>query len=149
MFAEDSLREEIRQIDERMHSMPSEPIRRPWEVYKYLPFSGWGSKIEHWHYKQEDLARKLDEATLLLAIIKQRQSPPRCLECGSTRVIVPLVADREFWDSVNTKGAIGFIHPDCGGELLAHKDGLRIAIRTSKRYYTPEGVFIERVFDDD
>lgn len=147
-FSEAEIRKEIRDIEEELQAMPSEPSRQPWEVFKYLPFSGWETKVQRWHYKQDQLVGKLDETTTLLAIIKQRKSPPRCLECGSSRVRAPLVQDKSFWDSPKPV-ATGFIHPGCGGELWADEDGMRISLRPSTRYYSGDGEFIERLFNDD
>lgn len=93
---------------------------------------------------------------------------PRCLICGSTRVMTPLVTTQEksseseepgppiFGGTVKEKrNEIGkrkptrFIHPGCGGELLmSFEEGLRFALRPSIRLYTPNGDFIERVFTD-
>jgi hypothetical protein len=148
IFTESDIRKEIRDIEEELQAMPSEPSRQPWEIHKYLPFNGWETKVQRWHYKQDQLIGKLDEKTTLLGIIKQRKSPPRCLECGSTRVMAPLVADKTFWDS-EKPAVTGFIHPGCGGELSADEDGMRISLRPSTRYYSSEGEFIERLFNDD
>lgn len=144
IFSESEIRDEIRTIEMELQTLPSEPTRQPLD---YLPFSGWKNKVQQWHYKQDQLVGKLDEATTLLAIIKHRKSPPRCLECGGVRVVAPLVPDKSFWDK-QKPAATGFIHPDCGGELWADQDGMRISLRPSTRYYTGDGEFIERLFND-
>jgi hypothetical protein len=146
-FSAVDLANDIGLAKQELADLPAQPVRQPWQVVKYLPFSGWDSKVRRWNFKQSDIQKRIDEATTLLSIVEKRKNPPRCLECGSARVIAPIVPNREFWDAEKPK-ATGFKHPGCGGELWADKDGFRVSIRPSIRRYTPEGDFIERVFHD-
>ena len=146
-FSAVDLANDIRLAKQELADLPPQPVRQPWQVVKYLPFSGWDTKVRRWNFKQSDIPKRIDEATTLLSIVEKRKNPPRCLECGSARVIAPIVPNREFWDAEKPK-ATGFKHPGCGGELWADKDGFRVSIRPSIRRYTPEGDFIERVFHD-
>jgi len=57
--------------------------------------------------KEERIAELLQKAMTHLKWLENRQSPPRCLECGSTNFVrIP-----ERWDVVDDY----FEHPGCGG----------------------------------
>jgi len=102
-----------------------------------------------WNYEQASPEERLNVASKLLAMIEKRQSPPRCLKCGGTRVTAPLVSDWSRVKDPRLPTPIGFVHPGCGGELSVVEDGFRVALRPSIRRYTPEGEFIELVNLDE
>jgi hypothetical protein len=99
-------------------------------------------------WQVSSLKERIDEIAELLKLLSLRTRSPCCLECGSSRVTAPLSSNREIWSAKGPVGT-GFTHPGCGGELWLHKNGIRFAIRPSVRLYTPDGIFIERIFDDD
>lgn len=75
--------------------------------------------------------------------------PPRCLTCGSTRVLALLMTNQEPWVDVKKPYPTGSFHPGCGGEVwLRENDGLRFILTASIRLYTLNGEFIEQVFPD-
>ncbi|MBC8136131.1 MAG: hypothetical protein H8F28_09620, partial [Fibrella sp.] len=78
----------------------------------------------------EWIAEKLAEATAGLRWRRERCSPPRCLECGSTDFVpIPMLFDDEEMEH--------FIHPDCGGNLI--RTGGMFARESGYPLYDGEG----------
>jgi hypothetical protein len=80
------------------------------------------------------------ENTLYNNLIESRLGSPRCLICSKRDVLsLRLPSISEGAPAKTT----GFIHPECGGELLAENSGFRISKTfRSVRIYDPEGVFL-------
>lgn len=73
-------------------------------------------------------------------LVESRIGSARCLRC-SMRDVHPLKISRvtEGAPSVST----GFIHPECGGQILAGKSGFRVSMRFDRvRLYDCEGCFL-------
>lgn len=86
----------------------------------------------------------IDDARDLLALVRARRTPPRCLECGSDRIHTAIMTNSEPWSNKAQPWPTGFHHPGCGGEIqmVAH-DGLWIDPKLTVRRYTPHGDLIE------
>lgn len=89
-------------------------------------------EINHWHEKKADGERTL-------AFLAHRSDPPRCLFCSSTAVAKLPQARNVDRDN---QLAIGFTHPECGGQLFAIKSSYSVSIEPSNRSYSPSGVFM-------
>jgi len=73
-------------------------------------------------------------------LVESRAGSPRCLRC-SLRDIHPLkIPDlTERHPPLST----GFIHPECGGQIMACKSGFRVSMRFDRvRIYDCEGCFL-------
>jgi hypothetical protein len=78
------------------------------------------------------------------AAMKTRLSPERCLKCGCTKVIKPIMPeiDDPQW-TTDAKVALGMKHPPCGGELIRQEHALWINMRfDTRRIYSIEGEFL-------
>ena len=76
-------------------------------------------------------------------IISKRIGSEKCLNCGSTNVEI-LISDclsrideriRHSTGSIRT----GYIHPNCGGEIIATPSPLHIQMEFTPRYYRSDG----------
>jgi hypothetical protein len=96
--------------------------------------------------RQSELLHEIQMNTATLRNAFRRKGTERCLECGSSDVKafdgdvnITLSDDSVFEGSNKT----GFIHPGCGGELVARGSGARFNIARETRIYTPHGDFVE------
>lgn len=72
---------------------------------------------------EELIERERSRLASLADMLQARQSPPRCLECGSTSIIPISEADENEEEAVlPTRSSIE--HPGCGGPLSVHGIGL-------------------------
>ena len=79
-----------------------------------------------------------------LSFLAGRQSPPRCLQCGSTDAF-PFEVTPDFTVyHGKTQGPVtlGVKHPGCGGELAVMDDGKRFSYTPTLRLYDSEGNWI-------
>lgn len=92
------------------------------------------------------LDRETDLKRSFQAAMKTRKSPERCLKCGSTKVIKPIMP--EFNDPERTGNAIvvlGMKHPPCAGELIRRERVLSVNMRfDTRRIYSIEGEFLRK-----
>jgi len=90
------------------------------------------------------LDRETDLKRSFQAAMKTRTSPERCLKCGCTKVIKPIMP--EVNDSQPTSDetvALGMKHPPCGGELIRRERVLSVNMRfDTRRIYSIEGEFL-------
>lgn len=92
------------------------------------------------HSSLADLvASRLDDLRRRAAWVRGRQSPPRCLECGSTEII-PMTSGQTC--SGNPKWTLS-PHPNCGGTLTVLTEPILVLSRLWIRY-TPEGNIIAK-----
>ena len=103
--------------------------------------TGFGSsKVERTRKDLQHCEELIQQTGIYLNAMGQRQSPPRCLECCGveiTPVILPEVSD--------ARGAmpIGFIHPRCGGQLVAAVSPVSWSMNfTNIRLYNLEGMLV-------
>lgn len=86
--------------------------------------------------------RVLKEKMALMDILRARTGPPRCLICSSSDVI-----PHDF-QSIDDSGprdlprSTGFVHPGCGGTIMAGSSGISLIMQTISRSYTTEGMLI-------
>jgi len=104
------------------------------------------SNLGFWRIgRRRELRRKMADLRDILLLQKQRQSPARCLLCGSTEIDTPST-------KIISEGLVQYVarekqlHPSCGGVFEERTSDLRIALRQSVTRYTPEGIFIECVY---
>ena len=95
--------------------------------------------VEDWQYYANELADAKD----YLSIITTRKSPPKCLRCGSERVVAPLIKNTCEVASDAVPVPTGSTHPDCGGQLTMSYDGFRIALQPQAHRFSSEGLAIE------
>ena len=84
--------------------------------------------------------KTLAEADLRLAFLHKRQSPPKCLFCGAARVTA---LDFELFDE-SQPVAMGFQHPNCGGEIWMRMSDFRIWPQTMRRVYDFDGQLLSK-----
>jgi hypothetical protein len=138
----DNRRKKVEKAEQEFARHPPRPVRRWWHLHRFVQSRLWRLRVEDWEQQSFYLTSTLDDARDTLDLLGQRKNPPRCLTCGSTRVVEPLVQHREAWDDLSQTKATGFIHPGCGGELWMIDSGLRFIIWQMVRRYTAEGDFI-------
>lgn len=141
-LSEEARGDELFEAQKTLASLGPPPVRRWWQLHRFLLRGWWHAKAENWMY----YACQVEDAQDALRLVSERKTTPRCLACGSSRVIAPLVTDRSEWRDEAGRRRTGFVHPGCGGELMMVMDGMRIGLRPSIRRYTPEGEFIEKEF---
>jgi hypothetical protein len=80
---------------------------------------------------------RLREVDRWVAMVKERTSPPKCLECGSSRVVpYPAVVSTA---SVTTATPLPYEHPGYGGRFVRCPPGVRIEVGAGTRVYDREG----------
>jgi hypothetical protein len=148
LFSRTESEKEVQQAEDAVEEhMQLLPRRRWWQLHQFVFYWIWKHRVTEWESKQFDLLCKLDDAKDVVVHLQQRKTPPRCLECGSRKVHAPVVTNSETDEYLEEKPcATGFVHPGCGGEIWMRMDGMRIALKPSVKYYTPEGDLIEKEF---
>ena len=99
-----------------------------------------GSKFADLKEKVNYLQTNVNEALLYVNLINSRKSPPRCLRCCRSNItpfVIPSVEDG------SGKHLSGFIHPNCGGNIIVENEGIRIAKKLRTRIYSMEGNFLK------
>lgn len=94
----------------------------------------WRSQLAEWARK----ALACAERQAIVIMLESRQSPARCLRCGSSQVIQPLDPHPEP-KPYDEPWRTGFRHPGCEGEILGGRDGTRNALKSRVLTYSPEG----------
>ena len=135
-------RKALSEAQKTLSDMGPPPVRRWWQLHRFVFRGLWRKRVNDWMYS----ACQVEDARDALRLTEKRKNPPRCLACGGSRVIAPLVTDRSEWADSSKPKRTGFVHPGCGGEILMVMDGFRIGLRPSVRRYTPEGNFIGQEF---
>lgn len=100
--------------------------------------------------KKERIAyvrRCLEENLKLVDILRSRQSPPRCLICSDTQVILHKFLTIADDDNSGKPRLTGFVHPDCGGNIIASNAGISLMVQMKSRAYTTEGIFIKEWYE--
>jgi hypothetical protein len=88
----------------------------------------------------ENLER-IDQLSSQLHMIIERKGNERCLKCSSTNVSI---FDGDYsleYEGLLYKGLrkTGFIHPNCGGEIIATPNPIRFNMRFEPKFYSPDG----------
>lgn len=121
-----------------LNSLGQRPVRNRLSL-KDIFGRSFQKRVEDWEF----YANKLADAEDYLALLTSRTSPAKCFNCGSEHVTTPLITDGKAPKRNDLSVPIGFIHPVCGGELMAGYDGFRIALVPMVYRYTPEGIKID------
>ena len=100
----------------------------------------WRRDLANWYF----FAGMVEDARAALQLITVRNSPPKCLLCGSEEITTPLISDTSEWADVSQPTRTGFIHPDCGGELWMVMEGILIEQEYVPGYTSPRSEY----FDD-
>lgn len=127
----DARRADLDAAEDRLAEMGGEHFRA--NVLHALP-GPWRRRLAEWARQ----AIACIEKRAVVGMLEQRQSPPRCLHCGSTDVFQPLDPRAEL-RPMDQPWRTGFQHPGCEGEILGACDGMRISLKSRVRTYTPEG----------
>jgi hypothetical protein len=72
-------------------------------------------------FRRDSLFDDLSDTAFRLRLGKDRRGTEKCLRCGSQKV-VPVncsLFPEDYYEENDTKTAIGFTHPGCGGQILA------------------------------
>ncbi|MGK0371264.1 MAG: putative RNA-binding Zn-ribbon protein involved in translation (DUF1610 family) [Glaciecola sp.] len=97
---------------------------------------------------------ELNDITLLLKYMElanQRSGDEKCLKCGShdTR---PFMSNSGLTEVLRNNfissgsSPTGFMHPNCGGEIIAVGDDMRLNLVPSTNIYNMDGSFKEKVY---
>ena len=81
---------------------------------------------------QEKNLRVRRDAERYQQLLSQRKSPPRCLDCGSTSLVLKSQDERH-----------ALYHPGCGGVLSFYDTGAHVLLNPMTHFYTFEGEFLE------
>lgn len=95
-------------------------------------------------YAVRELEKEISEAKVNQIWLARRQSPPRCLTCSSTDIRY-LPEQFEPAGDVKNPGppiAIGFKHPECGGDLLVAHCDIWFNVQITPRVYSEEGILL-------
>ena len=79
--------------------------------------------------------RELADAASRIAFLRKRSSPPKCLFCGEDRLTA---LDLDLLDE-SQPVAMGFQHPNCGGEIWMRMSDFRMWPQTMRRVYDFDG----------
>lgn len=129
---------ELNKAERKLELQRGRLVRRWWQIHRSL------LPAASEYCKMDILAEEVEDEKAKLQLINTRQSPARCLNCGSVEVIAKLVTNTSEWPDERLPKHTGFTHPGCGGEILMVMDGLRIGLMPEVCRYTPEGVMLER-----
>jgi hypothetical protein len=136
---------DIQRIENDLAECVPPPILPWWRLDRFIFREGARIIEEYRAQRQHSLTAALADAHDLLDLQQRRKTPARCMECGTTNVTAPFITNESPWEDRSQPRPTGFIHPDCGGEIVMVDDGLRIGLGQSVRRYTPDGDFIEKV----
>lgn len=113
------------------------------ESYKIGIISRWftsSKKLEALRTKVGYLQINVSSALSYVNLINSRKSPARCLRCCQSNItpfVMPPVEDNPG------KHLTGFIHPNCGGNIIAENSNTRIAMKYKTCIYSIEGNFLK------
>ena len=80
---------------------------------------------------------KLREVGRWMAMVRGRRSPPKCLECGGSRIVpFPAVVSAA---AVTTATALPYDHPGCGGRFVRRPPEVRVEVAAGRRLYDLDG----------
>lgn len=84
---------------------------------------------------------KIDQLSTQLNMIIERKGQERCLNCSSTNVSLFDGDYKLDYEGLLYKGLkkTGFIHPNCGGEIIATPNPIRFNMRFEPKFYSPDG----------
>lgn len=84
--------------------------------------------------------KRLQRLRILSALLSQRVSGPRCLQCYSDQCVpLPKVPPELGYGLLDTRPILlGFRHPQCGGELSV-REGIRFSMNWKPQYFDREG----------
>lgn len=100
--------------------------------------------------KKERIAyvrQRLEENLRLVEIPRSRKLPPRCLICSGNQIVSHKFSTSIDGDPSGKPFPTGFVHPDCGGNIVASSAGIRLMMRIKSRAYTTEGIFIREWYE--
>lgn len=90
----------------------------------------------------EDTAEELTGLRRRLGLIRKRKGDERCLTCGGRNVVPFTGKYKHSVRGCDHDSKTGFIHPNCGGEILYWTDGSRMAFVFEEKMYSLEGKFL-------
>ncbi len=130
--------EVLRQIQSELAASTFNPKKWWCHLFKLIP-NLWRFNLEHWQSSKD----AYDDALDIVELIRNRQAARKCLSCGGTHVVAPLVTNAEATLENGGFAKTGFVHPECGGDMYMTEEGVRLAIKPVARRYTTEGEFID------
>jgi len=89
---------------------------------------------------------EISDLTKRLHLIRQRKGSEKCLTCGSENIKIfdgDYSLEYEVMEGVfqGTKHT-GFIHPECGGEIIASSNAMRLNMKFTPQCYNFDGSVI-------
>jgi hypothetical protein len=104
------------------------------------------ANLSMWAFRMRRiLQREIVDLQDILLLQQQREESARCLDCGSTDIDFP---SKQPVSEENGSGALfklNFLHPSCGGTLVAKMSDMRLVLQQTVKRYTPNGEQIECV----
>ncbi len=108
--------------------------------YSHKTFLFIGKKLRENRLFKLNLIKILNEQ---LKLISTRAGSEKCLICGSSNIdssIGEFLSKNQEINEHNTGHArTGFIHPNCGGEIIASPSPIHINMEFTPRFYNPDG----------
>lgn len=104
------------------------------ELLGYITDEAGNGLAEDKQRKIHRLEDKFMKTKLVYNWRESRESPPKCLTCGSTDI-----ENIDTGVEIDDKRTLNFIHPKCGGELSVIMSDTRIGIQMPKYDYNGEG----------
>lgn len=131
-----------------LDQMPGRPERRWWQLHWHLFTGLWRDRIEQWEWRIKWNEKQAREAIALIELLDARSRPPRCLQCGSERIIAPVFVYPDNLEEPQWPQKTLIHHPTCGGEIWLRRGNYRFAPRFMLWRFTSEGDFVDESFDD-
>jgi hypothetical protein len=105
-------------------------------------------------YRQTFIKNELNEITASLKYMElanNRMGDEKCLKCGSNDATplpdeVKLAGTQITGRKYSENSPTGFIHPHCGGEIIAVGDDMRFNLVPSTNIYSMDGSFKEKIY---
>ncbi|PKL50479.1 MAG: hypothetical protein CVV42_03000 [Candidatus Riflebacteria bacterium HGW-Riflebacteria-2] len=125
-------------------SKESQPSEIPWHkkllgIKPKLP-----EEVKELQYKITALKQHVAEDLARLKLMRDRQSPYKCLICGEEKHVYLTNVEWKRLHEQTEAIPIGFKHPFCGGEILAGNSDIRFHFKSINYVYDKEGNFIEK-----
>ena len=111
-------------------------IKAELEAFEQLARDDRGSFAMPGRLAEDEINRERNQLQTLRQVVEGRKSPERCLECGSTDLILIPMADEDD-DEIVPMSPCGTVHPGCGGFLSI--GGIGFSRSRAWTFYTTEG----------
>ncbi len=104
---------ELKGAEQKLADLGGKPTARWWSLNRFVRPARWRKRVENWNY----YACSVDDAKDALHMLSVRKNPPRCLKCGSNKIIATILNEKSDQIDGARPARTGFLHPSCGGEL--------------------------------